>query len=98
MTAREGLSEVGATTSFLNRICQRIITAIAKTITAIVGIRSFFIPTVTVISFDVRGFLSGIIRSVVGMPSSYFQVLIAIHLHFGIFPPCPFPSISESHG
>ncbi len=44
----------------------------AKPTTTEAGMINFFNPNVTVISFDVRGFLSGSSRSVVGIPFSIF--------------------------
>ncbi len=71
-TAIDGLSNETGTVSFLGRSCQIITTAATRATTTRVGIKSFFNPKVTVISFEVRGFLSEATLSVVGRPFSMF--------------------------
>ncbi len=72
-TARDGLSDGSREGACLDQGCH-ITTAIITTATkAKAGTKSFFNPSVTVISFEVRGFLSGITLSVVGIPLSIFS-------------------------
>ncbi len=69
MIAREGLSEETGNVSFLGRSLHIAIAVMTRKAMMSAGIRSFFTPTVTVISFDVMGFLV-VTFSAVGIPSS----------------------------
>ncbi|MBA7705827.1 hypothetical protein ES703_114667 [subsurface metagenome] len=66
----EGLSGDRETDCFCERSSQITTTAITMAITTKAGMKSFFNPSVTVISLEVIGFLLGIILSDAGIPFS----------------------------
>ncbi len=71
MTAIEGLPEGTIGIAFLSgRSCHIINPTAIRAIKTKAGMKSFFKPKVTVISFEVSGFFLGTILFVVGIPFS----------------------------
>src|SRR4030043_2327850 len=70
MTATEGLSVGGGTAFLFGMTRQRTMATTARATKTIAGTKSFFTPTVRVISFEVKAVFFGMIRAAVGIPSS----------------------------